>query len=71
MTKIDDLIIMNDTMIIYQTKLGIKPSRNLIIREMLKDRTLFKKLQKKDALIILRDIGVSEQNLETVYNDIK
>jgi len=70
MIKINDLIIMNDAMIIYQTKLGLDAKRNKIIREMLKDTALFKKLSKADALIILKDIGISNQKIEEVYKKI-
>ena len=71
MTTFSDLVLMNETMIVYQMGLGIKPERNNVIKEMLKDKALFKKISKKDAFIILRDIGVSQASLETVYNDVK
>lgn len=68
--KFEDLILMNEATIIYLKKLGISPERNNIIKEMLKDRAVFKKLPVKDAFIILRDIGIAESKLEEVYKNI-
>ena len=70
MIRFEDLIIMNEATIIYLTKLGKSIQRNSIIREMLKDRAVFKKLPKEDALIVLLEIGIGEQNLNSAYNDL-
>ncbi|MDR0384168.1 MAG: hypothetical protein LBH47_02495 [Christensenellaceae bacterium] len=65
-----ELEVMNDARIIYLTKTGKSTQRNQIIKELLFDRALFKKLSKDDAFIVLRDIGIDEGHILNVYESL-
>ena len=68
MTQFQQLKLMNESMILYLQKIGNNTYRNEIIRKILKDDTCFFKLQKNDACIILRDIGVSKDKIDSIYS---
>lgn len=74
MITIYDLRIMNDTLINYYKDYEPQNEKKLlkhkIIQELLNNEKCFDKISKEDAIKILRDIGVSEPNVETTYEDI-
>lgn len=70
MISIEELRIMNDTMIKYLNSLGIESKRNEVIRQILKDDDCFSKINKDDAYIILEDIGVNKREIPYVYESI-
>lgn len=67
MTQIDEVKIMNDTMILYLKKLGMSYKRNEIIKKMLEDESCFFKMKKEDAYMILKDVGIQSENIDNVY----
>lgn len=69
MTQLNELRIMNDTMIIYLKKLGIDCQRNNIVKNILEDDTCFYKMSKEDAILILKEIGV-QSNIENIYAEL-
>lgn len=70
MTQINELKIMNDTMIVYLKKIGMNCKRNEIISNILKDEACFFKLEKEDACIILQDIGIDTEHIEETYSKL-
>lgn len=70
MTKLNELRIMNDTMIVYLKKVGKNCKRNEIIKKILEDEACFFKMDKIDAYIILEDIGVSDEQMEVIYSNL-
>ena len=70
MTKLNELRIMNDTMILYLKKLGMNCTRNEIIKKILEDEACFFKIDKNDAYIILQDIGIGDDQLEVIYSNL-
>lgn len=70
MTQLKQLKIMNDTMILYLKKLGLNCKRNEIIKQILKDEACFFKLDKNDAYIILEDIGIANDKVESIYSKL-
>lgn len=69
MTQLNELKIMNDTMILYLKKLGANYERNNIINKILNDETCFFKMSKEDAVLILNDIGIQD-NIENIYSKL-
>ena len=59
MIKIQQVKLMNETTILYLKKLGKSTKRNEIVNNILEDEACFFKINKNDAYIILKDIGVS------------
>lgn len=70
MTQLNEVKIMNDTMILYLKKLGMSYERNEIIRKILEDEACFLKMEKEDAYIILNDIGIQNENIDNVYSNL-
>ena len=70
MTQLNEVKIMNDTMILYLKKLGMSYERNEIIRKILEDEACFFKMEKEDAYIILNDIGIQNENIDNVYSNL-
>ena len=70
MTKLNEIKLMNETLIIYLNKLGMSTKRNEIIKKMLDDDACFFKLDKSDAFIILHDVGVLDKNIDTIYKKL-
>lgn len=66
MTQLNEIKIMNDTMIIYLKKLGINYQRNEIIKKIFADDACFFKMSKEDAFLILNEVGIKD-NIEEVY----
>lgn len=75
MTTINDLKIMNDTLINYYKDYEPQNEKKLlkhrIIKEILEMKDCFSTIIKEDAIEILRDIGISEQNIDKVYKELK
>ncbi len=65
--KLDDIKLMNDTMIKYLESMGKSTERNEIIKHILEDDDCFRKLSKEDAVIVLRDVGISDEKIDVVY----
>lgn len=74
MITINDLRLMNDTLINYYKDYEPQNEKKLlkhrIIQEILKTEKCFNKMSKEDARKILKDIGISESNIDSTYNDI-
>lgn len=74
MITINDLRLMNDTLINYYKDYEPQNEKKLlkhrIIREILKTEKCFNKMSKEDAIKILKDIGISDSNMDSTYNDI-
>lgn len=68
-TQLNELRIMNDTMIIYLKKLGIDCQRNNIVKNILEDDSCFYKMSKEDAILILKEIGV-QSNIKNIYDEL-
>ena len=66
MTQLNEIKIMNNTMIIYLKKLGISYQRNEIIKKILEDDACFFKMNKEDAFLILSEVGIKD-NIEEIY----
>lgn len=68
--KLEDIKLMNCSMIKYLKSIGKSTERNEIITHILEDNDFLKKLSKEDVYIILKDVGVSDEKLETVYSNL-
>lgn len=66
MTQLNEIKIMNDTMIVYLKKLGFNCQRNEIIKKIFTDEACFFKMSKEDALLILNEVGIKD-NIEEIY----
>lgn len=66
MTQLNEIKIMNDTMIVYLKKMGINYQRNEIIKRIFDDDACFFKMDKDDAFLILNDVGIKD-NIEETY----
>lgn len=66
MTQLNEIKIMNDTMIVYLKKMGINYQRNEIIKKIFADDACFFKMDKDDAFLILNDVGIKD-NIEETY----
>lgn len=65
--QLKDIKLMNESMIKYLESLGKSAQRNIIIKNILDDDECFKKLNKEDAYIILKDIGISNEKIDSIY----
>lgn len=70
MTQLNEVKIMNDTMILYLRKLGMSYKRNEIIKKILEDEACFFKMNKEDAYVILNDVGIQNENIDNVYSKL-
>lgn len=70
MTSVEVLKLMNYTKIDCLKSTGKDYTKNDLIRQLLKDEACFFKINKEDALLILKSIGVSEENLEKTYSEV-
>lgn len=68
--KLEDIKLMNDSMIIYLESMGKSVERNEIIKHILEDDRCFQKLSKEDIYIILKDVGVSDEKIDNVYSNL-
>lgn len=69
MTQLNEIRIMNDTMIVYLKKIGINYQRNEIIKKIFSDDACFFKMDKGDAFLILSEIGIKD-NIEETYDKL-
>ena len=70
MTLIDELKVMNYSMIDCLKGKGISVKKNELIKEILKDEACFFKMNKEEALIVLRNLNVSNEMLEETYKKL-
>ena len=69
MVQLNDLKIMNETMMAYLKKIGMNNQKNEFIQEIFKDEACFFKMDKDDAYLILHNIGIKE-NIDTIYSEL-
>ncbi len=69
MIRLNDINLMNETMIIYLKKIGMNAQRNEMIKRILEDEACFFKMEKEDAYTILKDVGVKE-NTDAIYAEL-
>lgn len=67
MIQLEELRLMNNTMIKYLKNMGMNVKRNEIIKQILNDDACFFKMNKEDAYIILQDIGISKEKIDSLY----
>lgn len=67
MLQIQSIRLMNESKIIYLKQLGKDARRNEIIEKILEDDACFFKMKKEDASLILQDIGVSIDKVNSTY----
>lgn len=65
-----DIKFMNDATKAYLESKNQSAERNNIIQYILDDEACFFKMDKQDALDILKDIGVSQSKLEVIYSEL-
>ena len=70
MIGIDEIRMMNDTMILYLEKMGENTERNEIIKKILQDDACFFKMDKLDACDILEDVGIKKEKILGTYNEL-
>lgn len=70
MTLIDELKVMNYSIIDCLKNKGASVRRNEIIKEILKDETCFFRINKDQAFVILKDLKVSDDKLEDTYQEL-
>ena len=54
----------------YLKKKGKDTRKNEVIQNILEDDSCFIKMNKEDAKMILKDIGVAEDRLELIYSEL-
>ena len=69
MTQLNEIRIMNDTMIVYLKKMGINYQRNELIKKILSDDACFFKMNKEDAFAVLGSVGIRD-NIEEIYEKL-
>lgn len=71
---LNNLKLMNDTLINYysddKTRDEKKKLKHNIIKQVLNTERCFEKITKEEAIKILRDIGIAEDKLEIIYQEI-
>ena len=70
MTQLSELRLINDSNIIYLKKINRSYKRNEIIKNILNDETCFFKMNKNDAYVILHDIGILDNQIDTIYQKL-
>ena len=70
MTQLQEIKLMNESMILYLKKIGKNSYRNEIISKILKDDTCFFKISKEEAYIILEDIGIAKDKVDLIYSNL-
>lgn len=70
MTQLSELKLINDSNILYLKKINRSYKRNEIIKNILNDETCFFKMNKNDAYIVLQDIGISDNQIDTMYQKL-
>lgn len=74
MTTLNDLKLMNDTLITYYSDDRRKDEKKIlkhnIIKQVLNTERIFEKITKEEAIKILKDLGISEDRLDEVYGEV-
>lgn len=74
MTTLNDLKLMNDTLITYYSDDRRKDEKKIlkhnIIKQVLNTERIFEKITKEEAIKILKDLGISEDKLDDVYREV-
>ena len=70
MAELKHIRLMNDSTIKYLIKLGEDTKRNEEIGEILKDETCFFKMEEAEAKKLLKEAGVSDENINTTYEEL-
>ena len=70
MTQLSELRLINDSNILYLKKINRSYKRNEIIKNILNDETCFFKINKNDAYMILQDIGILDNQIDNVYQNL-
>ena len=70
MTQLSELRLINDSNIIYLKKINRSYKRNEIIKNILNDETCFFKMNKDDAYMILQDIGILDNQIDNIYQNL-
>ena len=70
MTQLNELKIINDSTIVYLKKLNRNYKRNEIIKHILDDDACFFKMNKNEAYIILQNIGISNEQIDSIYENL-
>ena len=70
MTQLSELRLINDSNILYLKKINRSYKRNEIIKNILNDETCFFKMNKNDAYMILQDIGILDNQIDNVYQNL-
>ncbi|MGN1311327.1 MAG: hypothetical protein ACI4VP_06610 [Clostridia bacterium] len=70
MTLIDELKVMNYSIIDCLKVKGISIKKNDLIKEILKDEACFFKMKKEEAFVVLKNLRVSNDMLEETYKEL-
>ena len=70
MTQLNELRIINDSNILYLKKINKSYERNEIIKNILDDEACFFKMNKDDAYFVLQEIGILDDQIDTVYKKL-
>ena len=70
MTPLNELRVINDSTILYLQKIKRDCTKNNIMKDILNDEACFFKMEKGDAYMVLKDIGVMEQEVENIYKKL-
>lgn len=70
MTQLNELKLINDSNILYLKKLNRSYKINEIIKNILKDEACFFKMNENDAYIILKDIGILSDQIDSIYQNL-
>jgi len=70
MTLIEELKVMNYSIIDCMKAKGIILKRNMLIKEILKDEACFFKMEKKEAIVVLKNLKVSDGMIEDTYQKL-
>lgn len=74
MTTLNDLKLMNDTLITYYSDDRRKDEKKIlkhnIIKQVLNTERIFEKITKEEAIKILKDLEISEDRLDDVYGEV-
>ena len=65
--ELKEIRLMNESMIKSLESIGKNAQRNIIIKNILEDEKCFQKLDKEDAYMILKDIGISSEKIDYIY----
>ena len=70
MTQLSELRLINDSNILYLKKINRSYKRNEIVKNILDDEACFFKMNKKDAYIVLQDIGILSEQIDIIYQKL-